>query len=395
MASIVGPMPQKAEVFLDRDMAVLAFGKTAGSGATAAGSQHGLAPKNPISFLPGPVHVRRTVRDALAGNPISHRSGEFKSELAFTKRLLCRLVNGTHVEILLGSGTLSNDVIAGQLSLESGPGLVLSNGEFGARLVDHVRRFRLRFDVVEREWGEAFQVQELAARLNRFPPYGWLLATACETSTGVLNDIGLLKRLCAERGTRLCLDCVSAVGNVALDLQGVYLASAVSGKGLGSVPGLCMVFYDHAVRPQPGLLPRYLDLGFYAGEGGTPFTQSSNLLAALRSALEAFSAPQRFEEKLDLSRWLRRRLRHAGFRILASDDCACPAVVTVVLPDSLSAERVGDRLRECGLLVSYQSGYLLRRNWIQICLMGDCSKDSLALLLGELERLAGKPLPAE
>ena len=38
---------------------------------------------------------------------------------------------------------MANDAIAGQLSLISGTGLVLSNGEFGNRLIDHATRFRL------------------------------------------------------------------------------------------------------------------------------------------------------------------------------------------------------------------------------------------------------------
>jgi aspartate aminotransferase-like enzyme len=55
-----------------------------------------------------------------------------------------------------GSGTLANDAIAAQLSLLDGRGLVLSNGEFGERLIDHARRFGLSFDVLKIEWGEAF-----------------------------------------------------------------------------------------------------------------------------------------------------------------------------------------------------------------------------------------------
>jgi len=62
----------------------------------------------------------------------------------------------------------------------------------------------------------------------------WLWATACETSTGILNDVAMLKSLCAGRGVKLCLDGISAIGVGAGDLGGVYLASGVSSKGLGS-----------------------------------------------------------------------------------------------------------------------------------------------------------------
>src|SRR3989442_329330 len=91
---------------------------------------------NPISFLPGPVSLRPEIRAALDKFPLSHRCDKFKEEVALTKTLLCQLVRAQRVEILLGSGTLANDVIAAQLALLPAPGIILSNGHFGNRLVD-------------------------------------------------------------------------------------------------------------------------------------------------------------------------------------------------------------------------------------------------------------------
>src|SRR6266550_199398 len=93
-----------------------------------------------VNFLPGPVTVRREVRRAFEQAPESHRAEAFVKDFQATKEILCELVRARSVELLLGSGTLANDVIAGQLSLEGTRGLVLSNGEFGQRLVDHARR---------------------------------------------------------------------------------------------------------------------------------------------------------------------------------------------------------------------------------------------------------------
>ena len=89
-----------------------------------------------------------------------------------TKTLLCQLVRAQRVEILLGSGTLANDVIAAQLSLLAAPGIILNNGEFGSRLVDHARRFGLSFQAIEIEWGGGFdrdqvrQIIVLGCRAN-------------------------------------------------------------------------------------------------------------------------------------------------------------------------------------------------------------------------------------
>ena len=96
-----------------------------------------------VNFLPGPVTVRREVRRAFEQAPESHRADAFTRDFQAAKQVLCELVHARYVELFLGSGTLANDVVAGQLLLEGKPGLVLTNGEFGERLVDHARRFGL------------------------------------------------------------------------------------------------------------------------------------------------------------------------------------------------------------------------------------------------------------
>jgi predicted DNA-binding protein (MmcQ/YjbR family) len=48
--------------------------------------------------------------------------------------------------------------------------------------------------------------------------------------------------------------------------------------------------------------------------------------------------------------------------------------------------KVGELIQESGYLLSYNSDYLRRKNWIQICLMGECAKQKLVSLLNALNR---------
>jgi aspartate aminotransferase-like enzyme len=186
---------------------------------------------------------------------------------------------------------------------------------------------------------------------------------------------------------------VSAVGAVPLDLRGVYLASGASGKALAALPGLSFVFYDHDVAPSPTRLPRYLDLGYAADKDGIPFTHSSNLVAALDVALQRFVTNEPFQHMAALSAWLRPRLRELGLPMLVDNRWATPAIVTIPLPPDLSAIAIGDALQQYGLLVSYQSEYLVSRNWLQIGLMGHCTIEHLERLLDALASLT-RPLKA-
>jgi aspartate aminotransferase-like enzyme len=339
-----------------------------------------------VALLPGPVSISPTVRQSFAGAPISHRSKSFLEDFAQTRQMLCRLTRAKHAEIFLGSGTLANDVIAGQISLIPGTGLVLSNGEFGNRLIDHATRFRLRFRTLKGDWGQPFSPDEIRKVIKESRSLDWLWAVHCETSSGILNDIELFAELCVPRGIRLCLDCISSIGNVPVDLSETYLASCVSGKGLAAFPGLSMVFYNHEIAPAQHALPRYLDLALYAARDGVPFTTSSNLLYALRGALQQFD-PGRFQMIQAVSGWLRSELTNAGFKLIGTSAANSPAVTTIELPETTSSEWFGRILNEAGYQLSYRSQYLRERNWIQVCLMGDVDQESLIPLVTLLGRL--------
>src|SRR5262249_34966592 len=157
---------------------------------------------------------------------------------------------------------------------------------------------------------------------------------------------------------------ISSIGTMPLDLQDIYLATGASGKGLRSYPGVSMVFYNHELATGstagngdssvvPRMLPRYLDLAYYAAQQGIPFTFSSNLLHALQAALKNGQWEKRFAALKDLGPWLRGSLRELGFQIVAPDECSSPAILTLALPAGLDSARIGNLLQESGYLLSY------------------------------------------
>ena len=76
-----------------------------------------------------------------------------------------------------------------------------------------------------------------------------------------------------------------------------------------------------------------------------------------------------------------------GFKIVAERIETSPAVVTVSLSDKVNSLEVGDFLEEAGFLVSYKSPYLAEKNWMQICLMGEASKEDILPLFEILKIL--------
>ncbi|HET9426351.1 MAG TPA: GNAT family N-acetyltransferase [Gemmatimonadaceae bacterium] len=345
-----------------------------------------------LRFTPGPVDLHPAVEAALALPSVSHREEAFLVELDRTKSLLRELTRARHAAVLSGTGTLANDVVAMQLSALGEPGLILANGEFGERLTDHATRAGLRFSVERAPWGAGFAGERLADAVARHPDARWLWMVHHETSTGVLNDLRAATALCVDRDIRLCADCVSSLGLVPVDLKDVHLATAVSGKALGSAAGLAIVFHRDEPVSSPRV-PRYLDLSLYTARA-VPFTLPSAPVFALRVATELTLRRRGADPLAENTAWLRERLDALGFHSLAAPDVACPGMLTLVPPTGASAQGLGDALAAMGMSLSYHSDYLRERNWIQVALMGRCPREKVSALLDAMERILGGRLDA-
>jgi aspartate aminotransferase-like enzyme len=341
---------------------------------------------NGINLLPGPVLTTPEVDRAFSEPAISHRSPVFLAELRHVRAQLCELTGARDVQVMPGSGSLANAVVAAQLSLLGRRGVVMTNGAFGDRLASDSRRARLEFTVVEQPWGTAFDLEKLEAAVSGLSPGDWIWAVHHETSTGMLNQLEPLKALVRRKGLRLCLDCVSSLGAVPVDLSDVFLATGTSGKGLGGYPGLGLVFHDYAPQTAADILPGYLDLGHWAENSSVPHTHSSNLTHALCVALRAVT-PERMQEILANTSWLRRRLLEQGWTLTGDESSPGAGVVTLELETPGGATALGEALEQRGIWLNFRSGHLYSKNWIQVSLLGNPPRTLLRELLENLESL--------
>lgn len=340
------------------------------------------------SFLTGPVAVAPAVHAAFGAPPSSHRGAAFIESMHRTRAALVSLVNGSRVSLMVGSGTLANDAVAAQLTGLAGPGLILANGEFGERLLDHARRWNLEFAVEHRPWGASFDWNEMRRLAARRRP-AWIWAVVTETSTGVENPLRELRALSAHSGAALCLDAISAIGLLPVDLRGVRFATAVSGKGLAAFPGIAAVFHDGRLA-SPARIPRYLDLSAYEAAKGVPFTHSSNLVAALECSLLQTDWRRKFQRVAEDTRRLRDELRRLTLPVVAREQDAAAGIVTIEIPFGIPTAGVAAALSERGIEIAWQSQYLVERNWMQVALMGEIDADALRSLPGVLAGCVGR-----
>ncbi|MFC4557270.1 aminotransferase class V-fold PLP-dependent enzyme [Virgibacillus kekensis] len=316
------------------------------------------------TFLPGPVPVNNHVEKAWNSAPLSHRDISFINTMKNVQYKLSQRTNANFAEIVVGTGTMANEMIAAQLSRLPGKGLILVNGEFGERLVKQSFRWNLSFYKISKDWNTPITGLEVNEFLNEHPGITWIWHVHCETSTGYIFPLEEIKHIAGQHNIKLCLDACSSIGVFPVDLSGVYLASTVSGKGIASYPGLAILFHEKELKPDH-TLPTYLDIGTYQQAGSVPFTHSSNSLLALEAALKN---PVNTDSAL--IRWIRETLASNEMAVLGDYETCSPGVITIEIPSTISSRDFGDILKDQGIHVSYESGYLLERNWVQIALMG-------------------------
>jgi aspartate aminotransferase-like enzyme len=351
-----------------------------------------------ICLLPGPVTMSPAVRQAFAQPPIYHRGPAFIQRFHKIRARLGELVGAREVAILNGSGTLANETVAATLSALGCPGrgVLLVNGEFGGRLVRQAARFGLHPTVLSWPWGKPWDLEQVDQALSCEPQGSWVWGVHQESSSGVLNDLPGLVRIAKKHGVRVCVDCISSLGAVPLDLSEVFLATGSSGKALGSYAGAALVFADPAVNAlvDRARVPSYFDLASALEAKGPCYTFPSPLLLALETALEPYATPEQaqavFARYAELGRYVRQRLRRLDLTPLAEEEHACPVLTTFTPPGGESSTKFVERCLSWGIALGGQSGYLAERRLVQIATMGAATRQMCDVLFERLERWLAK-----
>ena len=342
-------------------------------------------------FSPGPVNYFPHVTNSMLQPPIHHRSDNFLQLLIATKNKINHCCNSKAVEFFFGGGTLANDMIAQLLFSNKSKGLIISNGEFGKRLIDQAAAVNVNFESISMGWGAPFDYNKIENKLKSNKSIKWLWAVHSETSTGMLNDINKLKILAKNFNIKLCLDCISSIGNIKLDLSDVFLASASSSKGLGTYSGLSIIFYDSAFSYSNENTPFSLNLNRFIEGEGIASTLSSHLLHSISKGLEWINRHPHYKRIMELNQIIREYLDDLSISCLLSSNNANPSVLTIDLPKHISSYDIGKQFFNEGILINYNSKYLRENNWIQICLMGYIKYKDIIFLLNALNKIFKSP----
>jgi alanine-glyoxylate transaminase/serine-glyoxylate transaminase/serine-pyruvate transaminase len=273
-------------------------------------------------------------------------------------------------------------------------------GFFGLRMVEVANRCGAQVTVLERPWGEVFDINQIREAVRKVRPKVLGIVHA-ETSTGALQPIEELGALCRECDALLVVDTVTSLGcvPVALDAWGIDAAFSCSQKGLSCPPGLSPAsFSARAVeainRRKTKVQSWYFDLTllprYWGEERAYHHTAPISMIFALREGLRLVleeGLKARWDRHLQNHRALKAGLTAMGLTYIAADGHQLPQLNAVRIPAGVNDLAVRQQmLSRFGIEIGGGLGEFKGKAW-RIGLMGYNARPAIVLLcLGALEQ---------
>lgn len=337
-------------------------------------------------FSPGPVMVREDVRQTLTHYDICHRSPEFEEMFADTQEKILRLFGADqsyYSVIVSGSGTSANETCLSSLFREGEAVLAIHNGMFGERLIEIIDKYRVPMVDCGFPWSVYPDVKRIDELLAAHPEVKVVAMVFHETSTGMINPVHEVGRLCEKHGKLLFVDCVSAGGGEFIDVVGnnIAVCTSVGGKCLGAFPGSAYVcarksLFESLTAQQCKnvYLSLYKHYQSAVSSRQTPNTPNVNLFwplnRALTNLLETETLAGRIERYRRCASIIREGLRVMGLRMLL-DEHLSNTVTSVFLPGGVDAAAFIAAMEKKGYTFYIGKGDYAKQGMIQVANMGE------------------------
>ncbi|MBA3503871.1 MAG: aminotransferase class V-fold PLP-dependent enzyme [Myxococcota bacterium] len=358
-----------------------------------------------ILFTPGPVRIPSLVAEYLAHPPCNyHRQDAFSRMFSETEQSLKKLVGIKNADayfatILTATGTGANEGCIYALE-PLGKGLLLSNGFFGARVIDQARQAGVNFTALESAQDKPIDVDAVVKAIESDQDIKWLWFVSHETRTGLKNPFEAIGSAAKARGLYVAADLISSAYAYPIDIEasGVDLVTASSAKAIQAAPGLGIVFTKKASVAALSAKPRsyYLDvIAEYkkqSAELQPRFAQPVALHAALRAACMHLEKSGGIDAHFTrIQRQMQALIDHLapiGVHPLLDETYRSNIAVNFRLPVGMPYSDFSRRMEEQGYFCLY--GIPGDQSHFQLSTIGDLDDSHIAGVKQALSRVFGR-----
>lgn len=251
-----------------------------------------------LLFTPGPLTTSHTVKEAMLRD-FGSRDKIFIEKVLFIRNRLLDAAGeskqtGYETVIMQGSGTFGIESVISSALPANGHLLIIINGVYGERIakmaaVHHIAHTKLVFAE-----NEIPDVASIKKELEENKAITHVAMIHCETTTGIINPIEAVGKICAEFNKTYIVDAMSSFGAYPIQLSKCnidYLISS-SNKCIEGVPGFSFIIAKKDALVKCEGQARSLSLDLYAqwqgleNDGQFRFTPPTHSLLAFAQALQ-------------------------------------------------------------------------------------------------------------
>lgn len=247
-----------------------------------------------LLFTPGPTPVPESVRIAMAGETIHHRTPEFEAIFERTRTLLFKLFKTDEVVMLSSSGTGAMEAAVTNLTHKKL--LSVNSGKFGERFGKIAVAHGIENVEIKHEWDTPASVEEVTAALEADGDIDAIAIQISESAGGLRHPVEAIAA--AAKAIRpeimVIADGITAVGVEPIDVGNIDCLIAGSQKALMLPPGLAILGLSNAAVNKIGKgRGYYLNLASEIKkqrENTTAYTAATTLIIGLEAVLNEIDA---------------------------------------------------------------------------------------------------------
>ena len=249
-------------------------------------------------LTPGPLTTRNSVKHAMLTDHCTWDDAYKAITTSVMNDITHISANHEYATVLLqGSGSYAVEAMVNCLCRKKDKILFLVNGEYGKRMLAIADDSRRNYEHITFDMTRPIGISAVEKRLKRDKDIDVIVFVHCETTTGIVNPLEDIMRLAKSYGKKVLVDAMSSFAAYDIDMPGLDIdaLAASSNKCLEGLPGLSFVVAKKSLieKSESRSYSHSLDLfdqyqGLYSGGGKFRFTSPTNVLLALRQAIDEY-----------------------------------------------------------------------------------------------------------
>src|SRR5436190_11250235 len=322
---------------------------------------------DPLLLTPGPLTTAKSVKEVMI-HDWGSRDAAFVRINQSVLTTLTEIIGGGSEFVTVpmqGSGTFAVEAMLTTFIPRNGKVLLLINGAYGQRAKKICEIAGRAVAIHETPEDTPPDLTMVEAMLKSDPAITHVFCVHCETTSGILNPIGMIGDIAARYGKRFLLDSMSAFGALPLNAADIVFdaVAASSNKCIEGVPGLGFVIARKAAleKTKGNATTLVLDLhdqwSNFEKTGQYRFTPPIHVIVAFHQALEEFHAEGgvagRGGRYADNCKILIEGMSALGFEPLLPKALQAPIIVTFRMPadQAFVFQTFYDKLKERGYVI--------------------------------------------